>query len=384
MPPRSSGREGSNPIACEHIAGRRQQASSSRVPKESNISSAIIQFKGGHNLTVFRPRRIDEGVMVESPQSTNQEARENETSMLLSRSVRTSNLCARLFTEAETSSESAVMMVPFSDGPFSAIYSTIKMTQNESRVDNIIPVYLLNAEDYSRARPMATSGLEDLLARGAAVPFSTTYDGGSGERLLNSVQALATLCKRRNQLAANVRIQTGRFTDIQFNLDFYNAIDRLDFAYSEDSIGAYQVSDSGTFPSNWDVSETGDPNKVAMALLKQLLSLKGKFRDSPLQNVEVIRAHIIGELSRSAPNGITDKNLYKRLDRAYEKLTFLRTSSIQSRNDVTKRLVDSMIGCNIIHRDGQLLRPSDKGWHSKSNMIDCYLAFCDLRRSGLG
>jgi len=329
-------------------------------------------------LTIFNYRQFNDFDVITNSETKDGKRKEIQTSLELRKARRTSLLCSKLLTEAEITSESAVLLIPLSDGPLGAVLTIIELTKGGANFDEVIPVYLENANDYSKAQLLCTQGIDKLISSDRTLPISTTYEGGSGETLLNSVDALTNLCKQKYQFAANVRIQTTRFIEIQSTLDQFGKLDRLDFGYTEDSISSFQAIHHMAFPGSWDIGKEGEIENKTRAYLKQLLSLQGKFIASPLRSVEVVRALIIGGILSHGFKGVTYTKLFRSLDPVYNALNDFKSASRLYRNDITKKMVDSMINCRMIEREGTLLKACKDGWSSKSDLIDVYLSFYNL------
>jgi len=305
------------------------------------------------------------------------------TSLEMIRAARMENLFSDFVKEENIQSDSAILMVPLEDGPLGAIRTIHKITKDIKHFSDVIPLYLNYADDYSQARVFCKKRNEKQLQSNRSLPLSLTYEGGRGEFLLNSIEALADLNKSKNQIAANVRIQTARLPRIQTHLELFEKIDRIDFGYRENSTEMYTSDVPHRFPACWDVgTEIAEENKTNALIKEFLFNIQGRFPESPLRSTEIIRAHIFGLVLAHKEKGIKCKRLLNILDPVYEKLPFLNFEEIEYRNDVTMSIIHIMTADNILQMqsitDGQLIKPGSK-WESKKNIIDSYTNFYDQR-----
>ena len=338
-------------------------------PEESDIGCSN-PIRGGVRLGILNTHHLSE-----EEGQTSKTSKSILTSVELLKALRTGKLCGQLLREIGMSSERAILVVPLREGPLGAIH-TLQETEGDSgNFDNVTPLYLDSAHDYSKANAMCYHRRGSLVGSEKAEPLSVCYEGGSGETLLNSARILDALCRGHDrQIALNVRIQTSSFGHIQSALEDFDSGPSLDLGYAEDSLVIPEFLDPYGFFSGWDLGE-GDMENRTRALLRQFLFKRDRFRGSPLQSVEVVRAHIIGLIGERPEKGHGyHKRLHKRLDKAYDELFNLSRLNIHGRNSITGSLVSDLRTTGIIVLEDNYLKPGDQ-WNEKKDLLDCYIDY---------
>lgn len=291
----------------------------------------------------------------------------------------TRNLSKRLTNFLEVSEERGVLIVPFRDGPIATLLTIDELIDNEKNFDYITPAYVKNFGNYSQYSPLFDEKMKNSGKVKRARPFSLTYEGGSGQFLLNSIRTLTDISERTGQIAGNVRFQASRIPGIQTDISDFQGDFEVDFGYKEDS--SQMVSDTDPFPKGWDSSETNEEKQEAKALIRKLLHRSEYFDESPFRSVEQIRSLLIARFDDNDEKHQL-RRLYKRLDSVYPKLGGFSTWEKKDRNIVTKSLLNAMAESNILNREYERGRESTRVFYSKGfewkdyeDLFESYLTY---------
>ena len=293
------------------------------------------------------------------------------------------------------SAETAILLVPLEEGPLGALHALQELKNSKpTSFDRLKPIYIIDSDDYSKAAPLGTE--PDLTGRAGSepVPFGVWYDGGSGDKLLNSVHLLENLYRGQRtidhrQLSLNVRIQVPRIGHIQRRLQEEADYLRVDLGYAQDSDGPLEPGDLTSYPAGMTKSDEDEVRRVSGQLLKYLLFKKGGTPLSPFRSVEVLRSRMFTRLSAlagapPASGGIITRNELYRFVRA-DAVSFASVGCQYqwAQDRLTRELLTGLSYASVVrikrkkpgHDSPDDAIELGPGWDALGFLISCYIDY---------
>lgn len=298
----------------------------------------------------------------------------------LHRAESTKYACGELIEVLEVSEEEALLLIPFQEGPVTALFTMDAL--HEEAVDNVIPTYVQNAGQYSRFEDPSEYGLVDPAKVRGIKPIQACYDGGRGETLLNMLRLSKRLSLKSEHISSNVKVQVSQISRLQTDLqDYAWGKMHVDLGYMTDSEAGSQ--DMEPFPQSWDVDRE-DTVSDAGDLLTDLLEGSLGRTSSPLRIIEVIRAAVLGLVDSRGPMDYLD--LLKGLDEIYGAFEEYKELSNTQWNAITRSIVNSLEhglsgrrrGVGIVKREGSaddITISKGPHWDQYQTLLNIYLDF---------
>jgi hypothetical protein len=303
----------------------------------------------------------------------------------VARAIQSKKLAEELVKECGVSERSAVLLVPFEEGPLGALHVMHGLLRASPKpFDRILPMYVQRSEDYSLARVLSPREPEAQKSIQNSLPLGVWYDGYFGEPVVNTVRGIREASDGKGVAENHQLFSTVQLSGIpRLKLEDWSV--RVDLGWVRESPRRGGPEDP-PFPIDLNPDELREMTGLSGALLRQVLNNKSGTLSSPLRSIEILRSEIIKLLANTrdkktgSSRSITRLEIYKRIDEIYPRYATDIGLNVMEYDRFTSMVLATLEHGRIIKVEHQRERQNDSisigdRWDEWLPLLDCYITF---------